>query len=192
MEQLPDELPSGYLQTLVDEQAAAFPEQSIRQVREALVNRFGFPGWTELTSYVDVVASRCMTPLEQFIIEDNAFIGSRSIVVEGVSIGEEAVLGANVVLTGSTKVIDVTGKEPKEQKGTIPPRSVVIPGTYNKQFPAGEYGVPCALIIGSRKESTDKKTSLIEEANEIMGPRGRHPRSRRRAAAPVSRGGATP
>lgn len=72
MEQLPDELPSGYLQTLVDEQAAAFPEQSIRQVREALVNRFGFPGWTELTSYVDVVASRCMTPLEQFIIEDNA------------------------------------------------------------------------------------------------------------------------
>ena len=94
------------------------------------------------------------------IIEDNAFIGSRSIVVEGVSIGEEAVLGANVVLTGSTKVIDVTGNEPKEQKGTIPPRSVVIPGTYNKQFPAGEYGVPCALIIGSRKESTDKKTSL--------------------------------
>ena len=94
------------------------------------------------------------------IIEDNAFIGSRSIVVEGVSIGEEAVLGANVVLTGSTRVIDVTGKEPKEQKGTIPPRSVVIPGTYNKQFPAGEYGVPCALIIGLRKESTDKKTSL--------------------------------
>ena len=94
------------------------------------------------------------------IIEDNAFIGSRSIVVEGVHIGEEAVLGANVVLTGSTKIIDVTGKEPKEYKGSIPPRSVVIPGTYKKQFPAGEYGVPCALVIGSRKESTDKKTSL--------------------------------
>jgi 2,3,4,5-tetrahydropyridine-2-carboxylate N-succinyltransferase len=94
------------------------------------------------------------------IIEDNAFIGSRSIVVEGVKIEEEAVLGANVVLTGSTKIIDITGDGPKEQKGTIPPRSVVIPGTYNKQFPAGEYGVPCALIIGTRKESTDKKTSL--------------------------------
>ena len=94
------------------------------------------------------------------IIEDNAFIGSRCIVVEGVKIGKEAVLGANVVLTASSKIIDVTGKEPVEYKGYVPPRSVVIPGTVPKKFPAGEYQVPCALIIGQRKESTDKKTSL--------------------------------
>lgn len=94
------------------------------------------------------------------IVEDNAFIGSRSIVVEGVRIGKEAVLGANVVLTKSTKIIDVSGSEPKETTGEIPPRSVVIPGTYTKKFPAGEFQVPCALIIGTRKESTDKKTSL--------------------------------
>ena len=94
------------------------------------------------------------------IIEDNAFVGSRSIVVEGVRIGKEAVLGANVVLTASTKIIDVTGSEPKEQKGYVPPRSVVIPGSYTKTFPAGDFQVPCALIIGTRKESTDKKTSL--------------------------------
>lgn len=94
------------------------------------------------------------------IIEDNAFIGSRCIVVEGVKVEKEAVLGANVVLTASTRVIDVTGDEPKEMKGVIPPRSVVIPGSYPKKFPAGEYNVPCALIIGKRKESTDKKTSL--------------------------------
>ena len=94
------------------------------------------------------------------IIEDNAFIGSRCIVVEGVRVGKEAVLGANVVLTGSTKIIDVTGSEPKEMKGYVPPRSVVIPGSYTKKFAAGEYNVPCALIIGKRKESTDKKTSL--------------------------------
>lgn len=94
------------------------------------------------------------------IIEDNAFIGSRCIVVEGVKVEKEAVLGANVVLTASTRVIDVTGGEPKEMKGVIPPRSVVIPGSYPKKFPAGEYNVPCALIIGKRKESTDKKTSL--------------------------------
>jgi 2,3,4,5-tetrahydropyridine-2-carboxylate N-succinyltransferase len=94
------------------------------------------------------------------IIEDNAFLGSRSIVVEGVRVEKEAVLGANVVLTASTKIIDVTGEEPVEMKGIVPARSVVIPGTYNKKFPAGEYGVPCALIIGKRKESTDKKTSL--------------------------------
>ncbi len=94
------------------------------------------------------------------IIEDNCFIGSRSIVVEGVKIEKEAVLGANVVLTASTKIIDVTGKKPVEIKGTIPSRSVVIPGSYKKSFPAGEYGVPCALIIGKRKESTNKKTSL--------------------------------
>lgn len=96
------------------------------------------------------------------IIEDNAFIGSRCIVVEGVKIEKEAVLGANVVLTASSKIIDVTGDEPKEYKGLIPSRSVVIPGSIPKKFPAGEYQVPCALIIGKRKESTDKKTSLNE------------------------------
>ncbi|MCC7233103.1 MAG: 2,3,4,5-tetrahydropyridine-2,6-dicarboxylate N-succinyltransferase [Bacteroidia bacterium] len=94
------------------------------------------------------------------IIEDNCFIGSRSIVVEGVHIEREAVLGANVVLTMSTKIMDVTGVKPKEISGRVPAGSVVIPGTYNKKFPAGEFGVPCALIIGKRKESTDKKTSL--------------------------------
>ena len=94
------------------------------------------------------------------IIEDNAFLGSRCIVVEGVRVGKEAVLGANVVLTASTKIIDVSGNSPIEHKGFVPPRSVVIPGTYTKSFPAGEYQVPCALIIGKRKESTDKKTSL--------------------------------
>ena len=94
------------------------------------------------------------------IIEDNAFIGSRCIVVEGVKVGKEAVLGANVVLTGSTKIIDVTGDNPKEMKGEVPKRSVVIPGSYTKKFTAGNFQVPCALIIGKRKESTDKKTSL--------------------------------
>ncbi len=94
------------------------------------------------------------------IIEDNCFIGSRCIVVEGVHIGEEAVLGANVVITQSTKIIDVTGDEPIYLKGKVPPRSVVIPGSYTKKFPAGEFQVSCALIIGQRKESTDKKTSL--------------------------------
>ena len=94
------------------------------------------------------------------IIEDNAFIGSRCILVEGVRIGREAVLGANVTLTASTKIIDVTGKEPKNYQGYIPPRSVVIPGSLPKKFNAGTYNVPCALIIGERKESTDKKTSL--------------------------------
>lgn len=94
------------------------------------------------------------------IIEDNAFIGSRCIVVEGVRVGKEAVLGANVVLTASTKIIDVTGETAVELVGEVPPRSVVIPGSYTKQFPAGEFQVPCALIIGQRKESTDKKTSL--------------------------------
>lgn len=96
------------------------------------------------------------------IIEDNCFIGSRCIVVEGIRIEEEAVLGANVVLTASTKIIDVSGPEPKEIKGYIPARSVVIPGTMPKKFPAGIYQVPCALIIGQRKESTNKKTSLNE------------------------------
>jgi 2,3,4,5-tetrahydropyridine-2-carboxylate N-succinyltransferase len=94
------------------------------------------------------------------IIEDNAFIGSRCILVEGVRIGKEAVLGANVTLTASTKIIDVTGKEPKNYQGYVPPRSVVIPGSLTKKFNAGTYNVPCALIIGERKESTNKKTSL--------------------------------
>ena len=94
------------------------------------------------------------------IIVDNVFVGSRCIVVEGVRVGKEAVLGANVVLTGSSKIIDVTGPSPVEYKGYVPERSVVIPGSYPKKFPAGEFHVPCALIIGTRKESTDKKTSL--------------------------------
>jgi 2,3,4,5-tetrahydropyridine-2-carboxylate N-succinyltransferase len=100
------------------------------------------------------------------IIEDNAFIGSRCIVVEGVRVEKEAVLGANVVLTASTKIIDVTGDEPVERKGIVPARSVVIPGSYTKKFPAGDYQVPCALIIGKRKESTDKKTSLNDALRE--------------------------
>lgn len=100
------------------------------------------------------------------IIEDNAFIGSRCIVVEGVRVEKEAVLGANVVLTASTKIIDVTGNEPVELKGRVPARSVVIPGSYTKKFPAGDYQVPCALIIGKRKESTDKKTSLNNALRE--------------------------
>jgi len=100
------------------------------------------------------------------IVEDNAFIGSRCILVEGVRIGREAVLGANVNLTGSTKIIDVTGNKPKEYKGYVPERSVVIPGSFEKQFPAGTYNVQCALIIGKRKESTDKKTSLNEALRE--------------------------
>ena len=100
------------------------------------------------------------------IVEDHAFIGSRCIVVEGARIGREAVLGANVVITGSTRILDVTGQDVKEYKGYVPPRSVVIPGTYPKRFPAGEYQVPCALIIGQRKESTDKKTGLNEALRE--------------------------
>jgi len=100
------------------------------------------------------------------IIEDGAFIGSRCIIVEGVRVGKEAVLGANVVLTGSSKIIDVTGQSPVEYKGIVPPRSVVIPGSIVKEFPAGKYNVSCALIIGKRKESTDKKTSLNDALRE--------------------------
>ena len=100
------------------------------------------------------------------IVEDGAFIGSRSIIVEGVHIGKEAVLGANVVLTKSTKIIDVTGDKPIEMRGSVPPRSVVIPGSYTKKFKAGNYNVPCALIIGKRKESTNKKTSLNDALRE--------------------------
>jgi 2,3,4,5-tetrahydropyridine-2-carboxylate N-succinyltransferase len=100
------------------------------------------------------------------IIEDNCFIGSRCIVVEGVRVAKEAVLGANVVLTMSTKIIDVTGDEPVEYKGIVPSRSVVIPGSYIKSFPSGDYQVPCALIIGKRKASTDLKTSLNDALRE--------------------------
>ena len=96
------------------------------------------------------------------IIEDNVFLGSRSIIVEGVKVEKEAVLGANVVLTGSTKIIDVTGSKPIYLKGFIPEKSVVIPGSEPKKFNAGSFNVPCALIIGKRKESTNKKTSLNE------------------------------
>lgn len=100
------------------------------------------------------------------IIEDGAFIGSRCIVVEGVRVGKEAVLGAGVTLTKSTKIIDITGETPIEYKGEVPPRKVVIPGSYPKQFPSGEYNVPCALIIGERKASTDLKTSLNDALRE--------------------------
>ncbi len=101
------------------------------------------------------------------IVEDNCFIGSRCIIVEGAIIEEEAVLGAGVVITGSTRIIDVSGEEPIEYRGRVPARSVVIPGVMNKKFPAGEYGVPVALIIGKRKPSTDKKVSLNEALREF-------------------------
>jgi 2,3,4,5-tetrahydropyridine-2,6-dicarboxylate N-succinyltransferase len=104
------------------------------------------------------------------IIEDNCFIGSRSIIVEGAHIEKECVLGANVVITQSTKIIDVTGKDPKEYKGLVPARSVVIPGSYLKEFSAGSYNVNCALIIGKRKESTDLKVSLNEALREFDVP----------------------
>jgi len=100
------------------------------------------------------------------IIEDGAFIGSRCIVVEGVRVEKEAVLGANVCLTASTKIIDVTGSQPIEYKGYVPARSVVIPGSYTKKFAAGDFQVPCALIIGTRKPSTDLKTSLNNALRE--------------------------
>jgi 2,3,4,5-tetrahydropyridine-2-carboxylate N-succinyltransferase len=104
------------------------------------------------------------------IVEDHCFIGSRSIIVEGARIEEQAVLGANVVITKSTKIIDVTGSTPRTTRGVVPPRSVVIPGSYTKSFPAGDYQVPCALIIGKRKESTDLKTSLNDALREYDLP----------------------
>lgn len=104
------------------------------------------------------------------IVEDNCFIGSRCIIVEGARVCREAVIGAGTVITSSTKIIDVSGGEPVTYRGYVPPRSVVIPGTYNKQFPAGEYGVPCALIIGQRKESTDMKTSLNDALRDFDVP----------------------
>ncbi|MFH0895950.1 MAG: 2,3,4,5-tetrahydropyridine-2,6-dicarboxylate N-succinyltransferase [Bacteroidota bacterium] len=101
------------------------------------------------------------------IIEDGCFIGSRSIIVEGARVEKEAVLGANVVITQSTRIIDVSDKEPKEYKGYVPFRSVVIPGSYSKKFPAGQFNVNCALIIGKRRESTDLKTSLNDALREF-------------------------
>src|SRR6185436_15405734 len=100
------------------------------------------------------------------IVEDGAFIGSRSIVVEGVVVGEQAVLGANVVLGASIPIIDVTGDEPVEYRGYVPPRSVVVPGTRPKEFPAGTYNLACALIVGRRSEATDEKVSLNEALRE--------------------------
>ena len=104
------------------------------------------------------------------IIEDNCFIGSRCIIVEGAHLEKEVVLGANTVITASTRIIDVTGNEPIEYQGYVPARSVVIPGSRKKQFPAGEYEVPCALIIGKRKASTDLKTSLNSALREFDVP----------------------
>ena len=127
------------------------------------------PSFINIGAYVDsgtmvdtwaTVGSCAQVGKNVHLIEDNAFLGSRSIVVEGVRVCSEAVLGANVVLTASTKIIDVTNSKPIEHNGIVPPRSVVIPGSYTKAFAAGNYQVPCALIIGKRKESTDKKTSL--------------------------------
>jgi 2,3,4,5-tetrahydropyridine-2-carboxylate N-succinyltransferase len=104
------------------------------------------------------------------IVEDGVFVGSRVVVVEGMHVGKEAVLGAGVVLTASTTIIDVTGPEPKEHKGYVPARSVVIPGVRTKKFPAGEYGVPCALIIGRRSEATDRKVSLNQALRDFAVP----------------------
>jgi len=123
--------------------------------------------WVHLSGGVGI--GGVLEPLQAspVIVEDGAFIGSRCIVVEGVLVEKEAVLGANVVLTKSTKIIDVSGAEPIEYKGRIPARSVVIPGSYTKKFPAGEYQVGCALIIGKRKESTDLKTSLNDALRDF-------------------------
>ena len=104
------------------------------------------------------------------IVEDHCFIGSRSIIVEGDRIAREAVIGAGTVITASTRIIDVSQSEPVTYKGYVPPRSVVIPGSYTKHFPAGNYGVPCALIIGRRKESTDTKTSLNDALRDFDVP----------------------
>jgi 2,3,4,5-tetrahydropyridine-2,6-dicarboxylate N-succinyltransferase len=100
------------------------------------------------------------------IVEDGAFLGSRCIVTEGTVVGEGAVLGANVVLTSSIPIIDVTGSEPVEHRGYVPPRSIVIPGTRAKDYSAGTFDIPCALIVGTRNESTDLKTSLNDALRE--------------------------
>src|SRR5580658_3301617 len=125
--------------------------------------------WATVGSCAQIGKGGVLEPLQAspVIVEDGAFLGSRSIVVEGVIVEKEAVLGANVVLTQSTRIIDVSGSEPVEYKGRVPARSVVIPGTYPKKFPAGEYQVTCALIIGQRKPSTDLKTSLNDALRDF-------------------------
>ena len=138
-----------------------YAELGVRVVPHAVARYGAFlqRGVILMPSYVNIGV---LEPVQAapVIIEDNCFIGSRCIVVEGVKVEKEAVLGAGVTITMSTKIIDVTGNEPKEYKGIVPSRSVVIPGSYTKKFAAGDYQVPCALIIGTRKESTDTKTSL--------------------------------
>ena len=119
-----------------------------------------------LSTGVDIGGSLETAQASPVIIEDNCFIGSRSIVTEGIHVGQEAILSSNVVLTASTKIIDVTGDQPVEYKSFIPARSIVIPSTYTKRFPSGEFQVPCALVIGKRKESTDKKSSLNDALRE--------------------------
>ena len=151
-----------------------YAEKGVRVVPHAVAREGAFiasgailmPSYVHLSGGVGI--GGVLEPLQAapVIIEDDVFVGSRCIVVEGVRVEKEAVLGANVVLTASTKIIDVTGNEPVELKGRVPARSVVIPGSYTKKFPAGEYQVPCALIIGKRKESTDKKTSLNDALRE--------------------------
>ena len=164
-----------------------YEDKGVRVVPPATARRGAFlasgvvlmPSYVNIGAYVDsgtmvdtwatVGIGGVLEPLQAapVIIEDGAFLGSRSIIVEGVRVEKEAVLGANVVLTASTKIIDVTGEKPVEYKGYVPARSVVIPGSYTKQFPAGAYQVPCALIIGQRKASTDLKTSLNEALRDF-------------------------
>jgi len=154
-----------------------YAEKGVRVVPHAVAREGAFiasgailmPSYVNIGAYVDsgtMVDTWATVGSCAQIIEDDVFVGSRCIVVEGVRVEKEAVLGANVVLTASTKIIDVTEDEPVELKGRVPARSVVIPGSYTKKFPAGEYQVPCALIIGKRKESTDKKTSLNDALRE--------------------------
>ena len=129
-----------------------YAEKGVRVVPHAVARKGAYisSGAILMPSYVNI----------------GAYVDEGTIVVEGVHVDDEAVLGANVTLTSSTKIIDVSGSEPKEYRGYVPPRSVVIPGSITKKFPAGEYNVNCALIIGTRKESTDKKTSLNDALRE--------------------------
>ena len=154
-----------------------YGELGVRVVPQA-VARYGayiapgailMPSYVNIGAYVGVGIGGVLEPVQAapVIIEDSCFIGSRCIVVEGAHVCREAVLGSNTVITGSTHIIDVTGPEPVTYKGYVPPRSVVVPGSYRKQFPAGEYSVTCALIIGRRKESTDKKTSLNDALRDF-------------------------
>ena len=142
-----------------------YEELGVRVVPHA-VARYGAyiaPGAILMPSYVNIGAYVGTGTM----VDTWATVGSRSIVVEGAHVCREAVLGSNTVITGSTHIIDVTGPEPVTYKGYVPPRSVVVPGSYRKQFPAGEYSITCALIIGQRKESTDKKTSLNDALRDF-------------------------